>query len=120
MGGEDPPHSICPLWPKLGFSYQKARFGSAHLDKAKHLEWGQQTWPTVLRRARQRKALLRFGDEASFAHWGSLRYPWALKGPPPAGLTSGRGKTYKVFGRIDSFSGRFCSKAPPGRFHSAR
>ena len=66
FGVEYHPHYICTLLHNLGFSYQKARFVSDHLDEAKRLEWRQQTWPAVLRRARQRKALLLFGDEASF------------------------------------------------------
>jgi len=118
LGVEYHPHYICALLQNLGFSYQKARFVSDHLDKAKRLEWCQQTWPTVLRRARQRKALLLFGDEASFAQWGSLSYTWALKGHQPEVLTSGLRKAYKVFGLIDYFSGRFFSKAHTGRFNS--
>jgi transposase len=118
FGVEYHPHYICTLLPNLGFSYQKARFVSDHLDEAKRLEWRQQTWPTVLRRARQRKALLLFGDEASFAQWGSLSYTWAPKGHQPEVLTSGIRKAYKVFGLIDYFSGRFFSKAPTGRFNS--
>ena len=117
-GVEYHPHSICPLWHNLGFSYQKARFVSDHLDEAKRLEWCQQTWPTVLRRARQRKALLLFGAEASFAQWGSLSYTWARRGPPPEVPTRGIRKTYKVFGLSDYFSGRFVSKAPTGRCNS--
>ena len=118
FGVEYHPHYICTLLHNLGFSYQKARFVSDHLDAAKRLEWCQQTWPTVLRRARQRKALLLFGDEASFAQWGSLSYPWALKGHQPEVLTSGIRKAYKVFGLIDYFSGRLFSKAHTGRFNS--
>jgi transposase len=118
FGVEYHPHYICPLLQNLGFSYQKARCVSDHLAAAKRLEWCQQTWPTVLRRARQRKALLLFGDEASFAQWGSLSYTWALKGHQPEVLTRGIRKAYKVFGRIDYFSGRFFSKAHTGRFHS--
>jgi transposase len=118
FGVEYHPHYICTLLQNLGFSYQKARFVSDHLDAAKRLEWCQQTWPTVLRRARQRKALLLFGDEASFAQWGSLSYTWALKGHQPEVLTSGIRKAYKVFGLIDYFSGRFFSKAHTGRFNS--
>jgi transposase len=118
LGVEYHPHYICPLLQNLGFSYQKARCVSDHLAAAKRLEWCQQTWPTVLRRARQRKALLLFGDEASFAQWGSLSYTWALKGHQPEVLTRGIRKAYKVFGRIDYFSGRFFSKAHTGRFHS--
>jgi transposase len=118
FGVEYHPHYICPLLHNLGFSYQKARFVSDHLDEAKRLEWRHQTWPTVLRRARRRKALLLFGDEASFAQWGSLSYTWAPKGQQPEVATSGKRKSYKVFGLIDYFSGRLFSKAHTGRFNS--
>ena len=50
------------------------------------------TWPKILRRARQRKALLLFGDEASFAQWGSLSYTWALGDTNPRLPTSGKRK----------------------------
>ena len=118
FGVEYHPHYLCTLLHNLGFSYQKARFVSDHLDEAKRLEWRQRTWPTVLRRARQRKALLLFGDEASFAQWGSLSYTWAPTGHQPAVPTSGIRKAYKVFGLIDYFSGRFFYKAQTGRFNS--
>jgi transposase len=72
-GAEYHPHYICALLHTRGFSYPKARCVSDHLDEAKRLEWRQRTWPTVLRRARQRQALLLFGDEDSLAQWGSLR-----------------------------------------------
>jgi transposase len=118
FGVEYHPHYICTLLDNLGFSYQKARFISAHLDEVPRLEWRHHTWPTVLRKARQRKALLLFGDEASFAQWGSLSYTWAPKGHQPAVPTSGIRKAYKVFGLIDYFSGRFFYKAQTGRFNS--
>ena len=112
------PHYICTLLHNLGFSYQKARFVSDHLNEAKRLEWRQTRWPHILRRARQRQALLLFGDEASFAQWGSLSYTWAPKGQQPEVPTSGKRKAYKVFGLIDYFSGRFFSKGQTGRFNS--
>src|SRR5215470_18062577 len=76
------PHYIATLLKNMGFSYQKARFVSDHLSEAKRLEWRQTRWPKILYQAKQRKALLLFGDEASFAQWGSLSYTWAPKGPP--------------------------------------
>ena len=112
------PHYLATLLHNLGFSYQKARFVSDHLNEAKRLEWRRTKWPAILRHARQRKALLLFGDEASFAQWGSLSYTWAPKGEQPAVPTSGKRKGYKVFGLIDYFSGRFFYKAHEGRFHS--
>jgi transposase len=112
------PHSIATLLGNLGFSYQKARFVSDHLNEAKRLAWRQRAWPRILQQARQRQALLLFGDEASFAQWGSLSYTWAPKGQQPEVPTSGKRKGYKVFGLIDYFSGRFFYKAHAGRFNS--
>jgi transposase len=118
FGVEYHPHYICTLLQNLGFSYQKARFVSDHLNEAKRLEWRQTRWPQILRQARQRKALLLFGDEASFAQWGSLSYTWAPRGQQPEVPTSGKRKAYKVFGLIDYCSGRFFFKAHTGRFNS--
>jgi transposase len=119
FGVEYHPHYLCTLLKNMGFSYQKARFVSDHLNEAKRLEWRQTRWPKILRQARQKKALLLFGDEASFAQWGSLSYTWAPKGQQPEVPTSGKRKAYKVFGLIDYFSGRFFYKAHAGRFNSA-
>jgi transposase len=113
------PHYLATLLHNLGFSYQKARFISDHLNEAKRLEWRQTQWPRMLRQARQRKALLLFGDEVSFAQWGSLSYTWAPTGEQPEVRTSGKRKGYKVFGLIDYFSGQFFYKAHEGRFNSA-
>jgi len=82
------PHYLATLLHHLGFSSQKARCVSEHLKAAKRLEWWSYKWPRILRRARQRKALLLFGDEASFAQWGSLSYTWAPKGAQPEVPTS--------------------------------
>jgi len=104
------PHSLATLLHHLGFSSQKARFVSDHLNEAKRLEWRRCKWPRIVRQARQRQALLLFGDEASFAQWGSLSSTWAHKGEQPEVPTSGKRKGYKVFGLIDSFSGQFFYK----------
>jgi len=110
------PHYICNLLAQLGFSFQKAPFVSDHLDEAARLAWEQQTWPEILRQAKQKQALILFGDEASFAQWGSLSYTWARKGHQPTVKTSGRRKGYKVFGLIDYFSGRLFWKGQTERF----
>ena len=112
------PHYLSTLLHNLGFSYQKARFVSDHLSEAKRLEWRRLRWPRILRHAQQRKALLLFGDEASFAQWGSLSYTWAPKGQQPEVPTSGKRKGYKVFGLIDYFCGQFFYKTHEGRFNS--
>jgi transposase len=112
------PHYLATLLHNLGFSYQKARFVSDHLNEAKRLEWCRTKWPAIVRQARQRKALLLFGDEASFAQWGSLSSTWAPQGEQPEVRTSGKRKGYKVFGLIDYYSGRLFYKAHEGRFNS--
>jgi transposase len=102
----------------LGFSFQKARFVSDHLNEAARRVWLEQTWPAIVRLAQQRRAMILFGDEASFAQWGSLSYTWAPQGQQPTVKTSGQRKAYKVFGLIDYFSGRFFSQGHTGRFNA--
>jgi transposase len=109
---------VCTLLHNLGFSFQKARFVSDHLDTVKRLVWLEQKWPTILRAAKRRRGLILFEDEASFAQWGSLSYTWARRGQQPEVPTSGKRKGYKVFGAIEYFSGRLFSQGIEGRFHS--
>ncbi len=112
------PHYVSTLLRNLGFSFQKARFISDHLNEAKRKEWMAETWPKILRLAAAKKALILFGDEASFAQWGSLSYTWSIKGQQPTVPTSGKRKAYKVFGLIDYRSGQFFYKGQTGRFNS--
>jgi transposase len=118
FGASYHPHYLATLLHHLGFSYQKARFVSDHLNEAKRLEWRRPPWPKIFHHARQRKALLLCGDEASFAQWGSLSYTWAPTGEQPAVPPSGKRKGYKVFGLIDYGSGRFFYKGQEGRLNS--
>jgi transposase len=111
-------HYLAELLRNLGFSYQKARFLSDHLNEEMREEWLRERWPTLLQIARRRGALLLFGDEASFAQWGSLGYTWAVRGQQPLVKTGGKRKGYKVFGLIDYFSGRLFSKGQTGRFNA--
>jgi transposase len=111
-------HYVCELLQQLGFSFQKARFVSDHLDEAKRREWLRQTWPRIQAQAQAAGGLLLFGDEASFAQWGSLSYTWARKGQQPMVKTSGKRKAYKAYGLIDYFSGRFFYQGITGRFNA--
>jgi len=111
-------HYVSELLGNLGFSYQKARFVSDHLNEEKRQEWLSETWPTLLEVARRVGALLLFGDEASFAQWGSLGYTWAKRGQQPVVKTGGKRKGYKVFGLIDYFTGRLFAKGHMGRFNA--
>src|SRR5438105_9213123 len=109
---------VCTLLHNLGFSFQKARFVSDHLDAARRQHWLQQEWPRILRAAQRRKGLILFEDEASFAQWGSLSYTWARRGQQPEVKTSGKRKGYKVFGAIEYFSGCLFYQGIEGRFNS--
>ena len=109
---------VCTLLHNLGFSFQKARFVSDHLDAAKRLAWLTVKWPSILRAATRSKGLILFEDEASFAQWGSLSYTWARRGYQPEVPTSGKRKGYKVFGAIEYFSGRLFYQGIEGRFNS--
>jgi transposase len=111
-------HYVCTLLHNLGFSFQKARFVSDHLDTAKRLAWLQDKWPAIFRAAKRGNGLILFEDEASFAQWGSLSYTWAKQGHQPEVPTSGKRKGYTVFGAIEYFSGRLCSQGIEGRFNS--
>jgi transposase len=97
---------VCTLLPNLGVSFPKARFVSDPLDAARRQAWLNAKWPTSLRAAKRCKGLILFEDEAHFAQWGSLRYPWARRGRQLEVPTSGKRKGDKVLGAMEYCSGR--------------
>ena len=109
---------IAQLLKQLGLSSQKAALVSDHLDAAKRTAWRTTTWPQILRRATAQKALLLFGDEASFPQGGTLTDTWARRGQQPKVKTSGKRKGYKVFGLMEYFTGRFFYQGQEGRLNS--
>ena len=111
-------HYISQLLKNMGFSYQKARFVSDHLDEAARKKWLSTTFPQIISLAEDKNAYILFGDEASFPQWGTLSYTWAKRGKQPTIPTSGKRKGYKVFGLIDYFTGRFFYKCQQDRFNS--
>lgn len=120
FGVEYNPHYVAELLKNMGFSYQKGRFVSDHLADvaAAQKEWLEKTWPEIRQLAKKKGALILFGDEASFAQWGSLSYTWARKGQQPTVKTSGLRKGYKIFGLIDYLSGAFFYKGHTGKFNA--
>ena len=68
------PRSVCRLLHHIGITYQKAAFVSDKLDDEEHQRkrktWEKETWPSILKRARQLKAVILFGDEVSFRSGG--------------------------------------------------
>jgi transposase len=111
-------HYLCQLLKNLGFSYQKARFVADHLDEEKRRIWQQKTFSEALSLAQHQNAYLLFGDEASFPQWGTLSYTWSRRGQQPEVKTSGKRKSYKVFGLIDYFTGKLFSQATEARLTS--
>ena len=111
-------HYVCALLAGLGLSYQKACFVAAARDDAARSAWLLGTWPHIVQQALQRDAMLLFGDEASFAWWGSLGYTWAAKGQQPQVRTGGRRCGYKVFGMLEWFSGELFWAGQKGRFNA--
>ncbi len=109
---------LADLLKNLGFSFQKARFVSDHLDDVARAAWLAHTWPAWRQQAEAAGGLLLFGDEASFAQWGSLGYTWAPIGQQPVVRTTGKRKAYKVFGLIEFFSGRLFSQGIEGKFNA--
>ena len=106
------------LLHNLGFSYQKARFVSDHLDEEARQRWMKEEWPKIIELAKQLGAPVFFGDEASFAQWGSLSYTWAPMGQQPQIKTTGIRKGYKMFGSIEFFSGQLIYQGLEDRFNS--
>jgi transposase len=111
-------HYVSELLKNLGFSFQKARFISGHLDEERRRAWLAQIWPHILKQARAAGGLILFGDEVSFAQWGSLGYTWARRGHQPVVQTSGKRRAYKVFGLIEFFTGQFFYQGITGKFNS--
>ena len=109
---------VCELLHNLGLSRQKARFVSDHLDAEARKRWMEYEWPKILAEAKACGVPIYFGDEASFALWGSLSYTWAPCGEQPQIKTSGKRKGYKMFGLIEFFSGHLFYKGIEGRFNS--
>ncbi len=99
---------LATLLHSLGFSFQKARFVSDHLDEVARAAWLAYTFPAWRAQAEAAGGLLLFGDEASFAQWGSLGYTWARVGEQPV---------VKTTGLIELFSGRLFYQGIDGRFN---
>ncbi len=66
----------------------------------------------------EKNGYILFGDEASFPQWGTLNYTWSKKGQQPIIKTSGCRKSYKVFGLIEYFTGKFFAKGHHGKLNA--
>ncbi len=105
------PRYLPTLLKKMGLSYQKAGFitdkmGQEDYEK-KRQTWLKETWPSILKKAKEEKAVILFGDEVSFAMWGSLSRTWAPRGQQPLIKTKGIRKGLKMYGVIEFEGGGF-------------
>lgn len=120
FGVWDSSQYVAELLKNMGYSYQRARFVTSHLRAVseKQAEWIEESWPELKEKAQKQGALILFGDEVTFAQWGSLSYAWARSGEQPTVQTCGIRKGYKVFGAIDFFSGRFFFRGIKDKFNA--
>jgi transposase len=105
------PRYLSTVLKKMGLSYQKAGFITDRVDEEHYRQerkkWLEETWPSLLDKARQNKAVILFGDEVSFAMWGSLSRTWAPCGQQPLVKTKGVRKGLKMYGVIEFEGGGF-------------
>ncbi len=103
------PRYLCRILKKMGLSCQKAAFEPDRTEDniKQRKEWKEKIWPKILKDAREKKAVLLFGDEVSFAQWGSLSRTWGAVGEQPKVKTKGKRKGLKMFGVIEFFAGSF-------------
>ncbi len=105
------PRYLSTVLKKMGLSYQKAGFITDRVDEEHYRQerkrWLEQTWPRLLEKAKQDKAVILFGDEVSFAMWGSLSRTWAPRGQQFLVKTKGIRKGLKMYGVIEFEGGGF-------------
>jgi len=105
------PRYLSSLLKKMGLSYQKAGFITDRIDEEEYekqrKKWLEDTWPAILEKAKKDKSVILFGDEVSFAMWGSLSRTWAPIGQQPLIKTKGIRKGLKMYGVIEFEGGGF-------------
>jgi transposase len=115
------PRYLCEMLKKMGLSYQRAKFVSDRQYDAEHQrkrkEWEEVIWPGILKKGKEINGVILFGDEVSFAQWGSLARTWAPKGKQPVVKTCGKRKGLKMFGVIEFENGGFEYAECDGRFN---
>lgn len=110
-------HYLSDYLKNLGFSFQRATFIATQRDAEARYTWLSQTWPLIYQEQQSKNAYLLFGDECSFAQWGSLSHTWAPIGQTPIVETRGTRKNYKVFGAIDFQTGKFFHMGIEGKLN---
>ena len=110
-------HYLSEYLKNLGFSFQRATFIATQRDAEARTTWISQTWTEIFKLQEEKGAYVLFGDECSFAQWGSLSRTWAPIGQTPLVETRGTRKNYKVFGAIDFKTGRLFHQGIDGKLN---
>ena len=110
-------HYISELLKNMGYSYQKAKFVADRKNEDDRQSWLSTKWAEIMKIAAEKNSYVLFGDEASFPQWGTLSFTWSKIGVQPIVKTTGNRKSYKVFGLIDYFTGKFFSKGYIGKLN---
>jgi hypothetical protein len=105
LGVDSHGFSSAQVLKHFGCRAQQAAWVSAHLQDQQRPEGRPTTWPPRLRRAQERHALRRGGEEASLPPWGPLTDPWARRGQHPKGQPSGTRTGSTGFGWMDALTG---------------
>jgi len=116
------PRYVCAMLKDMGLSYQKAAFVSDQMENPEHRKarrrWKCVTWPRIRKQAERLQGVILFGDEVSFAQWGSLAKTWAPRGVQPKIKTAGKRKGMKLFGAIEFHAGNFIYQECDGKFNA--
>lgn len=114
------PSYLPKLLKRLKLSYTKTAFAVKRTEENKKArkEWEKERLPEILKRAKKLNAVLLYGDEVSFALWGSLSKTWGTVGKQVKVHTKGSRRGLKMFGVIDLFSGDFIYEEAEGRFNN--
>ena len=114
------PSYLPKLLKRLRLSYTKTAFAVKRTEENKKArkEWERIRLPEILKRAKELNAVLLYGDEVSFALWGSLSKTWGAVGKQVKVHTKGSRRGLKMFGVIDLFSGDFIYEEAEGRFNN--
>lgn len=98
---------IPELLSGLDLSHKKMELFSHREDIAAREKWKKETWPDLVKKAKQEGAVILYEDESTFRMWSRNAYSWGEKGVPLKGTAYMNNVLQKVFGAVELQSGRF-------------
>jgi transposase len=104
------------LW-RMGISPQKPLRRAYERDPVAVAKWTQEEFPRIRKRARQRRAMIFFLDEAGIRSDSSLGRTWAPRGQTPVVPVSGQRQAVNAISAVNERGG-FWYATFPGRFNA--